>query len=159
MRKIPLTLGKYALVDAADFEFLNSWKWYYGPCSKTGYAKRNTKTSEGKPRKTVRMHEVIFGKHADHVNGNGLDNRRKNLRKASPQQQAYNKSVCKNKKTLGCKGVSITRDKKGIPKYWIARITVRGKRHYLGTFPNHKAASNAYIKKAKELHGEFARWK
>lgn len=160
-KKIKLTQGKYALVDAEDFEWLSQWKWFYHlhPKDKTGYACTNGKYIGGKRLPKTRMHNLIFGKRVDHINGNGLDNRRKNLREADTFQQAYNKGVQKHKKTLGCKGVSITRDHNGVQKYWIARITVRGERIYLGTFKNHIAASRAYIKAAKKYHGEFARWK
>lgn len=102
---------------------------------------------------------MILGEPADHKNGNGLNNRRKNLRPANKYQQAQNKGICAHKKSKGCKGVSIVKDRNGVPAYWIARITVMGKRKYLGVFKNHVAASRAYIKAAKELHGEYARWK
>lgn len=161
MKKIPLSQGKYALVDDEDFDFLSQWKWFFYKAKrdKYGYAHRNSTVDEGKPRRRIRMHQQLIGNGVDHANGNGLDNRRKNLRKADKHQQSYNKSIHSHKKSLGCKGVSIVKDKKGIPAYWIARITVKGSRIYLGTFKNHIAASRAYIKKAKELHGKFARWK
>ena len=160
-KKIKLTQGKYALVDAEDFEWLSQWKWSFDirKGDKTGYAFRNTRMDEG-TRRRLRMHNEILGSSGiDHVNGNGLDNRKQNLRPATGHQQAYNKGVHSHKKSKGCKGVSIVKDRNGIPAYWIARITVKGERKYLGTFRNHIAASRAYIKAAKEFHGEFARWK
>lgn len=160
-KKIKLTQGKYALVDAEDFEWLSQWKWHYHrhPKDRTGYACTNGKYVNKKRLPRVRMHNLIFGKNVDHVNGNGIDNRRSNLRLADKFQQSYNKGIQKHKRSLGCKGVSRVRDKKGVPAYWIARITVKKKRIYLGTFKSHVAASRAYIRAAKELHGEFARWK
>lgn len=162
MRKIKLSQGKYALVDDADYEWLNQWKWHYDSSkrSSTGYAFRNSKYQRGKLRKKVRMHSVVLGFcGVDHINGNGLDNRRKNLRQATRTQQSYNKGVHSHKKSLGCKGVSQVKNKKGIPSYWVARITVRAKRLYLGVFKSHITASRAYIKAAKKYHGEFARWR
>ena len=160
-RKIKLTQGKYALVDAEDFEWLSRWKWHYHkhPKDKVGYAATNGKYENKKRLPRIRMHNLIFGKNVDHINGNGIDNRKSNLRIADKYQQAYNKSVHVHKKSLGCKGVSVVKDKKGILSYWIARISIKGERIYLGTFKNHIAASRAYIKAAKKYHGEFARWK
>lgn len=160
-RKIKLTQGKYALVDAEDFEMLSQWKWFINTSnkSKTEYAVMNGRYIKGKRLPKIQMHNMILGESADHKNGNGLDNRRKNLRAANKFQQAYNKGVHIHKKSKGCKGVSIVKNRNGIPTYWIARITVENKRIYLGVFKNHIAASRAYIKAAKKYHGEFARWK
>lgn len=161
-KKIKLTQGKYALVDVEDFAFLNQWKWFFqrNPKDKTGYAMRNGPPDASGKRGMLRMHRVLISDVAsvDHVNGNGLDNRRKNLRAATLYQQATNKGACSHKKTAGCKGVSIVRDRNKVPTYWIARITVQKKRIYLGTFPTHRHATRAYIAAAKQHHGEFAKW-
>lgn len=159
-KKIKLSQGKYALVDKQDYNWLSQYRWHYikPTHAKTGYAVTKRKILK-KQGNILRMHTLIFGGSCDHKNGNGLDNRRSNLRKASPLQQTYNQGRKKNKKSLGCKGVSIVRNWKGVPSYWIARIAVNKKRIYLGIFKNHIAASRAYIKAAKKYHGEFARWK
>jgi hypothetical protein len=68
-----------------------------------------------------------------------------------------NKPSFKNKKNSKCKGVTIT--SWGGYQYWVSRIKKDGKSYYLGAFKTEIAAHRAYIKKAKELHGEFARWK
>lgn len=160
-RKIRLSQGKYALVDVEDFKWLSRWKWFFNTSkkSKTGYAVMNGSYVNGKRLPKIQMHNMILGESADHKNGNGLDNRRKNLRPANKFQQAHNKGVHAHKKSKGCKGVSIVRDRSGKPSYWIARITVNKERIYLGVFKNHIAASRAYIKAAKKFHGEFARWR
>jgi hypothetical protein len=160
-KKIKLTQGKWALVDVEDYPLISGLKWYFDKNTKdkTGYAFRNAPTINGKRGKRIRMHTFLMGANVDHKNGNGLDNRRSNLRISTKYQQAFNKGVHSHKKSLGCKGVSIVKDKKGVPKYWIDRITFEKTRIYLGTFKTHVAASRAYIKKAKELHGEFAKWK
>lgn len=161
-KKIKLTQGKYALVDAEDFEWLSQWKWYYWKAkhARTGYAVRNQKGMEieGK-RSGVRMHRQILSgaELVDHINGNGLDNRRKNLRAVTHGQQVQNRPTFKNKKNSKLKGV-IKTNWEGY-SYWVARIRKDGKYYYLGTFKSELAAHRAYIKKAKELHGEFARWK
>jgi hypothetical protein len=159
-KRIKLTKNKYALIDSSDYNWLSKYNWHYfrPPHARTGYALTKSKILKNQGN-VLRMHTLIMGFGCDHKNNNGLDNRRLNLRKATKRQQAYNQSKRLNKKSKGCKGVSIVKNWKGIPKYWIARITVKGNRIYLGTFKNHISASRAYIKAAKKYHGEFARWK
>lgn len=88
----------------------------------------------------------------DHQDLDGLNNRWKNLRPASPQQQCANHPVRKDSRT-GIKGVR----KIGPNHGWHARITTNGKSVHLGTFPTAQAASLAYRRAADELFGEFAR--
>ncbi len=155
MKKIKLSQGKYALVDDSDYYRLNIHRWYFHkkPSDKTGYALRSLGN-----RKVYRMHWAIAGKGCDHKNRNGIDNRRKNLRKATAIQQCMNRGRPIHKKTLGCKGVSIVRDRYGVPKYWIARATTLGIRKYLGTFKDSAQASRAVKKFIKKEHREFAAW-
>lgn len=159
-KRIKLSQNQYALVDRSDYSWLSKFNWHYlkKSHSRTGYAITKKRIIE-KQGNVLRMHTLIFGGSCDHKNGNGLDNRRSNLRAATFVQQAQNRGKSKRKKTLGCKGVSIVRNWRGVPSYWIARITINRKRIYLGTFKNHIAASRAYIRAAKKYHGEFARWK
>lgn len=153
-RKIKLTQGKWALVDCAAYNKLSKYKWFYHkkPTDKTGYALR----WEGNA--IVRMHWEVLGKGVDHINGSGVDNRKKNLRFASKWEQIYNQGRRKTKKTPGCKGVTVVRDHKGRPAYWIVRISVKGVRKYLGTFKTSKAADKVARRELKRCHGEFARW-
>ena len=91
MKQIPLTQGKFALIDDEDFEALNKWSW---KLSTNGYAIRcpsNGKTEKGRYKyTTVRMHRVIMkpphGFVIDHINANRLDNRRSNLRIVTQQE-------------------------------------------------------------------------
>lgn len=88
----------------------------------------------------------------DHINGDGLDNRKSNLRICNGSQNRCNKGKPKNN-TSGYKGVTWhTPNKK-----WVAQIAVNGKHSYIGSFKTKEEAAKAYNKKAKELHGEFAR--
>jgi hypothetical protein len=77
MKKIPLTQGKFAIVDDEDFEYLNRWKWYFAP---VGYATRGDGHGRGN-RTVVYMHRVVNkttgGLVTDHINRNKLDNRLK----------------------------------------------------------------------------------
>ena len=90
----------------------------------------------------------------DHINCDGLDNRRINLRPATIQQQRINRKCYRNKKhAIGIKGVSKDHN------VFRARISFNKITYFLGNFKTEKEAHKAYIKKAKELHGEFAKWK
>lgn len=146
MRQIPLTQGKYALVDDDDFDWLNQWKWSF---SGTRYAWR------GKGVNRILMHRLILnpaqGFFTDHKNGNGLDNRKSNLRIASLSQNQWNYSIPKSN-TSGFKGVSWYKK----TKRWQAQIKKYSKSIHIGYFKTRIQAAKAYNLKAKELFGEFA---
>lgn len=156
MKQIPLTQGKFAIVDDEDYEWLNQWKWYARKHRNTFYAIRNT-NQQSSERKHVRMHRLILGlrkgdgKTSDHKNGNGLDNRRKNLRICTKSQNSQNRLPLKN---TSSKFKGVYWDKKG--KIWRAGIQKNSKRIYLGCFKSEIEAAKAYDRKAKELFGEFA---
>lgn len=164
MKKIPLTQGKFALVDDEDFEFLNQWKWFFhiNPKDSSGYAIRNGTRSATGTRRRIAMHRVLMKAKkkdiCDHKNGNGLDNRKNNLRLCDKFQSCWNRRKSIRKKLNALKGVTKVKNHRGIPTYWIARICFKGTRIYLGTFKTKKLAESAYKKKALELHKEFAKW-
>lgn len=148
MKKIKLTQGKYALVDDEDYEYLNQWKWYF---HSTGYAVRNCYKNG---HRHIKLHRFLLSagkKEIDHINGNRLDNRKKNLRRVFRKQNVWNSKKWKNK--TSSKGVDFTRNK------WRARIGKNWKSIHLGYFKTEKEARKAYIKAAKEFHGEYASWK
>lgn len=96
----------------------------------------------------------------DHINGDGLDNRKSNLRLASQACNTQNKRVTKNKH--GYKGVSFIGycQNKGKrwprKKPWTANITAFGKNYRLGYYETPEEAADAYDAAAKEYHGQFA---
>lgn len=149
-REIPLSRGLVALVDDADFERVAALgKWYANPSYRTFYARKNY--WESGRCKSVRMHTFITGwEYVDHVNGNGLDNRRANLRPADDSTNSFNRQLRRNNKS-GFKGVS------GKGCRWQAEIQCRGKRIYLGLFDTATDAACAYDTAAREHFGEFAR--
>ncbi len=151
MKKIPLTRGKFALVDDEDFEFLNQWTWFAHKAirSNTFYALRNSRRSEGLPRKTVRMHVVLVGQRSgeiiDHKNRNGLDNRRNNLRHTSPAESARNREHPKSIKAI--QGVAAHKD----GGFTARGPTMNGVRPYLGYFKTIQMAENAVRKHLREV--------
>lgn len=158
MKEIKLTQGKVALVDDEDYEYLNQWKWHYeyrkGRNPESGYAVRNMFVSKGKFVK-VRMHRVIMnaptGVQVDHINHNGLDNRRSNLRLCSSAENQYGKRAIPHSSRF--KGVTWNkRDKK-----WQALIMKNGKTTSLGYFTSEYEAAKAYDKAAALIFGEFAK--
>lgn len=103
-----------------------------------------------KNKLTIFMHSYLLNDlNIDHINGDGLDNRRCNLRKATPVQNSYNRGANKNN-TTGFKGVS----RLGI-KY-TAQIHFNRKKLHIGVFDKIEDAAKAYDKKAIELFGEYA---
>lgn len=149
-RLIPLTQGRFAIVDAEDYEEISQHKWHVMKCRRSEYAARYSTS-----RKHILMHRVLLGAPAglvvDHRDGNGLNNRKSNLRLCTHQENTYNQ-----RPRLG--GTSRFRGvcwHKAIKKY-IALIQKDGKRYSLGCFADEIEAAVAYDIKAMELFGEFA---
>lgn len=152
-KEILLTQGKVAIVDDADFEWLNQWKWMY---HYTGYAVRSTYDRLTKKKGNIRMHRTILSappdKDVDHIDGDGLNNQRHNLRLATPSQNLANHKRKKHN-TSGYTGVSW--DKKR--QKWRAYIGIDGKWKYLGRFDSKLAAAKAYDQAAVAYFGPFAK--
>src|SRR3990167_6612505 len=137
----------WRLFDLDDLALVSGLGW---SASGGGYAKAKT------GGKVVRMHQLIAncpeGMEIDHINGNGLDNRRSNLRVCEHKQNCFNQRAA-NKNHTGLKGVSWhKRD-----KVWQANIGVGGKTIYLGRFVNPADAALAYNIAAVRHFGEYAR--
>jgi len=150
MKQIPLTQGLFALVDDKDFEWLSQWKWFTYKHRNTFYAKRMSKTADGK-RTTTLMHVEIIGRRkgliTDHITGVGLDNRRENLRHVTQRQNLQNLHIETSSKYPG---VYWHKQK----SKWHAVIRVNGKRKHLGYFTGELEAFDAY-RKAAETLGDF----
>jgi hypothetical protein len=149
-RKIKLTQGKYAIVDPEDYEKLIGYPWYAAKSPRTFYARRYENG------KTIKMHRQIMnpppGLFVDHENHNGLDNRKANLKIATPTENARNRRPKSGKSGSIYKGV---RRNKKLNK-WRAVICYNGKYIHLGYFDDEKQAAKAYDEAAKELFGRFA---
>lgn len=148
---VELTQGKYALIDSADAEMVGRYNWRAQGAEQTFYARRYVRS--GSKRAAQGLHTFLAGFHADHRNGNGLDNRRSaNLRPSNQSQNNQNRRLQSNNSS-GYKGVSWHAQS----GRWGAIITANGARKYLGGFSTPEAAYSAYTQAAAELHGEFAR--
>lgn len=148
---IALTQGKVTQVDDGDFDYLNQLVWHACKHRNTWYALHSTSQ-----KATIRMHRMIMnapkGVQVDHKNGNGLDNRKKNLRFATHAGNMQNSRKPKNN-TSGFKGVYYNKSRKVFQAY----IMVNRKHIYLGAFSIPEEAARAYDKAAKKHHGLFAR--
>ena len=148
MKKIKLTKNQFALVDDEDFEFLNQWKWQANKSRDTFYAQRSD-NKNGK-QKHIFMHRLLLpceNTMVDHINRNGLDNQKHNLRTCNHSQNAANAKFRKK-----YKGTYLVKGK----NKFRASIMQNNKTYRLGYFKTEIDAAKAYDKKAKELYGEFA---
>lgn len=152
MKEIPLTKGFVALVDDADYERLNQWKWYASlSCRGKFYARRNIILENGK-RGGIYMHKQIVGndcEEVDHKDGNSMNNQRANLRPCLMCKNRQNMSLSR-RNTSGFKGVTKFREK------WRARIVVDKEEKRLGVFNSAIEAAIAYNDAALKYHGEFS---
>lgn len=157
MKEIILTQGKVALVDDGDYEFLNKFKWYAKKSRLTFYAVHNIRFFSGYGgQRQLTMHHMILGKsidllQCDHIDGNGLNNQRLNLRIVTSRQNCQNLHI---NRTSRYPGVSY-RKGKCRTKPWIAHIWFGSHiQKVLGYFQTEEEAYAAYVK-ALQNNGEI----
>jgi len=145
---IALTKGKFAIVDAADYERVNAYKWCATGSGRRVYACRHYNG------KNLSMHRFLMNPPqwmvVDHIDGNGLNNRRSNLRICTQRQNVYNSRP--KGKSSRYKGVCRDKSK----NRWVVYVRHNGRNHYVGRFRDEIEAARAYDRKAYELFGEFA---
>jgi len=146
MKGITLSKGMTALVDDEDYKSLSMHKWH---AQKNGcyYAMRFIK----KDKTLIQMHHAIIGKPpkgkvTDHIDGNGLNNQKANLRHVTPRENQQNRH---HPKTSMFPGVNWSKAN----KKWRSQIRIMGKRKHLGMFDNEIDASNAYKNAVNNLKG------
>ncbi len=170
-RRIALTEGKSTIVDPDDYYWLNAFCWLTCGRDDNLYAARVVRAHTGR-LKTILMHrQILLGLSAvegnappalsgvegadlfvDHRNGHSLDNRKSNLRPATPSQNSCNSRRDKSNTYSQYRGVSFSKRK----QKWFAAIRANGKKLWLGYFTNETDAAHAYDTAAKQYHGEFA---
>ena len=153
MKEITLSQDKVTLVDDEDYDFLVRWKWYAHKSRSTFYATRNRRLDDPVGPCSITAHSLLLSIEVgegivDHIDGNGLNNQRVNLRVASFHQNAVNRRY-----SVGQSGYRGVR-KNG--NHWTARIRVNRKVFGLGTFVDPMEAALAYDVAATEHFGEFA---
>lgn len=150
-RYIPLSQGRFAIVDTEDYEELAKRKWYCSAKKNRAYAMRRRPGAE----KRILMHRWIMNApdnlFVDHIDGNGLNNRRANLRLCTPAQNARNRRPDRN---CHSKYKGVTWGK--LQNKWLATISNAGRHTHLGCFKNEIDAAITYDRKAQTLHAQFA---
>jgi hypothetical protein len=145
---IALTKGKFAIVDAADYEQVNAYKWCATGSGRRVYACCHRNGGH------LSMHRFLMNPPSwlvvDHIDGNGLNNRRSNLRICTQQQNVHNSRP--KGKSSQYKGVCRDKSK----NTWVVWVRHNGRNHYIGRFRDEIDAARAYDRKAYELFGEFA---
>jgi hypothetical protein len=149
---VPLTKGYFAVISAVDADEVGKWNWHVMIAKNGPYA--SGRPGGGKSQTSLHrfigsMSGLSMKDEVDHVNRNGLDCRRSNLRDATRAQQTYNASIRRDN-VSGLKGVSREHGK------WRARIRIDGRLIYLGSFSSPEEAHASYVAAATAARGEFA---
>ena len=155
MKEIKLNNGNVTVVDDEDYEWLNQWKWEYkyDKRCRTAYVERRAYIN-GK-RTTVSMHRIIMGSpkgmQIDHIDHDGCNNQRTNLRICTTAQNQWNARIRQDNNS-GYIGVWYD-DRR---KKWVAEIKANHKHYRLGNFDKAIDAVRAYNEAALKYHGQFA---
>lgn len=147
-----------AFVDEEDYQRLRLWEyhWHRHIDRNTAYVRTCRK------RKTILLHRLVFGLldsqtsvQVDHIDHNGLNNSKSNLRITDDAGNSRNRNKLLSRKTSSYyKGVSYRKGAQSKP--WVAYISFSGKRKHLGYFQTEIEAAQAYNNTAKELSGFYA---
>ena len=152
-REVPLTKGYVAIVDEEDYERVCQYKWTALVSRHTVYAYRADRSTG--ERRTLYLHRFLLNPpedmEVDHIDRDGLNNTRSNLRLATRRENMINRGMSP-RNVSGYRGVSwAARDRR-----WLAQICVEGKTIHLGSFRDPAEAAKVYDEAAKEYHGLWA---
>lgn len=146
---VPLTQGKFAWVDAADWPLVQPFNWYAMRQPRDRWYARTERWLGGGRKIGTYIHRMILGDiatHIDHADGDGLNNRRTNLRPATRVQNLANAR----------RRIDSRHQYKGVVLLPHGRWIARCQRRHLGTFDNEEAAARAYDAHVRVLFGEYA---
>lgn len=150
---IPLTQGQACVIDDSDWPAVKDIRWR----AYKGRAGQWYAVATARGGYTLRMHRILTqatsGQQVDHKDGDGLNNRRDNLRTCTASENQRNRK--KIKSSSGYKGVCLNTVQK-LRKPWQCHIKVNGKQIHLGMYRTAKQAAKAYDAAARRLFGEFA---
>ena len=152
--RVPLTKGKYAIIDTIDREKVSKYVWHVIE-KNNGMFYAQTDVTINNKNVSISLHRYITDAAdayvVDHINGDGLDDRQSNLRVCTNKQNIRNSKI-RSDNSSGYKGVVKIRNK------WRASITVDGKTIYLGLYDSPEEAHSSYCEAAERYFGEFARY-
>lgn len=153
---VPLTAGYHALVDLVDLPLIQPYRWRIKRCASGLLYAHGYRKGIDDPLDTSFMHRVILGatrgQMVDHVNGDGLDNRRCNLRFCTHAQNSANRKISKNN-TSGYNGVYFSKSR----RKWRAAIRIDGQTRAIGAYDTAEEAARAFDIAAFAYRGGFAR--
>jgi len=150
---IPLSKGYFAVVDPEDYESLSKFKWHVRKSHGMLYAERHNPKTKHKLSMHRHIMEAKPGQHIDHRDGNGLNNRKGNLRYCTVADNNRNKLHWKKSKS-GFRGVKVCTDR--TRPYFTASISIENRQMHLGCYPTAADAARAYDEAARLYHGQFA---
>lgn len=151
MQRIALSQGRFALVDDEDYEWLNQWKWCAARSSKTDHYYAQRSVYQNGKQTLIKMHRFIMNPPAnlfiDHIDGDGLNNQRSNLRIVNMRQNMQNQRIKIRQRSSRYVGVYYEKHK----KRWRAQIEIDHQNVHLGSYATEEEAYAAYLKKLEEL--------
>jgi hypothetical protein len=155
---ISLSQGKLAFVSQVDRDLAEKYRWHFGATK--GYAQRQIR--EGKKKRYEYLHRKIAERminrdltsndFVEYSNGDRLDNRRENILILTRSEHIQKQNISKSNKS-GYKGVFYRKSR----NKWEARITIHGKKIFLGLYDNRRDAAIAYNQEARKYYGENAK--
>jgi len=155
-RRIALTQGRFAIVEQEGYYALSRFKWTLLNCHRRQYAIRSVWDERERKNRHIFMHRLVMSPpddmYVDHINGDGLDNRRANLRVVSRLHNCWNRRKQATPSSSRFKGVT---KRKGSKK-WKACIRFDKRLIDLGLFEDEVEAGRAYDEAARRYYGEFA---